>query len=284
MENGVSGKMPERGKCVERTEAIGRVVLVAHGSGVAAYDAVWRERVLGCVREAFPALSFHLAFLNGEVEAWEAFPEDLGVGVRWVVLPLVLADGVVTRVQLPAALAEYERRRGVRVEAEILPLPGGRPELDGIVRRALEACPSEDRGKCGVLVVQHGSGRRPTRVGDEMARRWRGEYPDFGGFYAGYLSQEPGLVEVVSRMKEECVVVVNWFLMCGNHVMEDIPLLLGLSPCCEELFGWHEVEKDGGGRWRVLYTRPVGECPEFLDAVCGVLRDWLAWSGSVEKD
>lgn len=254
------------------------VVLVAHGSGMAAYDALWRERVLKHLGEEFPRVRFHMGVLNGELEAWEAFPKDVRGG--WAVMPLVLSDGVVTRVQLPSALSEYGRRLGCVPDVEMLPLPGVRTELDGAVRRVLEGWRELGGAECGrkgVLVIQHGSMRHPVRSGEAMARRWAEVYPEYGGFYAGYLSQEPGMDAVLAEIPEKEVVVVNWFLNCGNHVMEGIPSLLGLKDvgvCGKDVFGWRNA-----GDKRIFYTTPVGESPEFMKAVTGVVRDWLAGSG-----
>ncbi len=234
------------------------IVLLAHGSGTPSYDADWKHRLVAYLEASFPKLRFHMGFLNNQSFAsGPPFPEE-GDPKTWVVMPLALDEGCLTRIRIPQAIRQYEQVHGKHGAIVVCPVLNLTPEA--AVFRLLELQPGTDRADTGVLIVQHGSSRFPSGRGVALAVRWAQRYPQYGGFYSAWLNQEPTVEKMIHSIPQKRIVVVNWFLFRGRHVMCDIPEALKLPARAEDLFGWHKMP-DGRD---CFYSQPVGESPEFL--------------------
>jgi sirohydrochlorin ferrochelatase len=128
----------------------------------------------------------------------------------------------------------------------------------------------------GVVLVGHGS-RLPQsrRVYEEIARITQ----EKSGLdiRVGYMKHwRPTLAEAIRSFVEEGkkkIVIVPVFLLPGFHVVEDIPVLLGLKEGKSPEFGYEKVKVPEGVE--VLYANSLGADERMADIVLDRIKEVL---------
>jgi sirohydrochlorin ferrochelatase len=128
----------------------------------------------------------------------------------------------------------------------------------------------------GVVLVGHGS-RLPQskRVYEEIARI--AQEKSGLDIRVGYMKHwRPTLAEAIKSFIEEGkkkIVIVPVFLLPGLHVVEDIPVLLGLKEGKSPEFGYEKIRVPEGVE--VLYANSLGADERMADIVLDRIKEVL---------
>lgn len=130
--------------------------------------------------------------------------------------------------------------------------------------------------KTGIVIVGHGSRTKESRgIYEEIARlaEEKSEYK----VHVGYMKHgRPTLIEAVNGCVEEGVkriIIVPLFLLPGLHVMEDIPILLGMKEGETPEFGYDRVKVPEDVE--ILYANHIGADERLADVVMDRVEDVL---------
>ncbi|MDR2698955.1 MAG: hypothetical protein LBB30_04700 [Candidatus Methanoplasma sp.] len=185
-----------------------------------------------------------------------------------VVLPLFIAPGRHTDADIPIKLGipeGYGSRVSSRYGRDVIvhykePF-GDDPGVTDILLRRLKE--TDCSGSTGVLVFAHGS---PLRYNSELVNRTSGRLRDSGvrNVFVGFNEyNEPSIEDSYAEMIGagfDRIIMLPMFLASGAHISEEIPGKLGIPEG-----GRGGTVTKGGRNITVLYTEPLGLCPEIND-------------------
>lgn len=245
------------------SEPLHRIILAAHGSYIAEFDKEWRNTILKRLQELCPGIKTDLAFVMDENGLDDAFSKAKGQTLR--IFPLCLSDGRFYRDILPAKISEALSKLNPEVNACRLQGLNENPGLlAGILqKRATELVPRRQRPQTRLLLVAHGSDNDGDI--DGLLGRISSLTPGFGSYQYVYLKKSPSLQEFMNNADGSNLLVLPFFLTKGNHVLKDIPEILGLSGFGPP-FGTHLVR----GR-TIHYAEPIGTHPDFPEILAGII-------------
>lgn len=196
------------------------LVAVAHGSRDPR-SAATIHALLDVVRAKRPDLDVRAAFLDlsaprlGDVlSAVHGDGHDAAV-----VVPLLLGRAFHARVDVPAAVAEAERRYP-RLQVQVSDVLGPDPRLDAAAwRRLLEAGADPDDPELGVLLAGAGSSHAPAnQLVADVADRWQAQTSWAGAvatFAAAAEPAVPAAIELLRARGARRIAVASWFLAPG---------------------------------------------------------------------
>jgi sirohydrochlorin ferrochelatase len=196
------------------------LVAVAHGSrdprSAAAIHAL-----LDVVRALRPDLDVRVAFLDlSAPRVGDVLSAVHGDGhAAAVVVPLLLGRAYHARVDVPAAVADAQRRYP-RFQVHVSDVLGPDPRLDDAARRRLvEAGAEPDDPELGVVLAGAGSSHAPAnRLVADVAARWQANTSWAGTIAAFAASAEPDVpaaFEVLRARGARRIAVGSWFLAPG---------------------------------------------------------------------
>lgn len=245
------------------SEPLHRIILAAHGSCIAEFDKEWRSNILERLQKLCPDVQADLAFIMDEHGLNDALSRVEGQTLH--ILPLCLSDGRFCRDILPSKIAESLSKLNQDVRTTNLRALNENPDmLAGILqKRAIELIPDHQRSKTRLLLVSHGSDNDGDING--LLNTLSSLAPGFDGYQYAYLKKFPSVQEFINRQDQPDLLVLPFFLTKGNHVMKDIPKILGL-PELESPFGSHSIH----GR-TIHYAEPIGTHPDFPEILAGII-------------
>jgi sirohydrochlorin cobaltochelatase len=143
------------------------------------------------------------------------------------VVPFFMEDGFFTRVAVPDALAQAERRSNQTWL--VCPPVGTHDGLAALIaERVRRHCP--DPAVWSVLLVGHGSTRAPGR---RMAlHRHQARLAATGQFARvrlAFLEEPPLLPDVLAELRGSHTAVIGFFAGEGRHVRDDLPRCMGAA-------------------------------------------------------
>ncbi|QIZ36419.1 sirohydrochlorin chelatase [Saccharopolyspora sp. ASAGF58] len=196
------------------------LVAVAHGSRDPR-SAATIHALMDVVRAMRPDLDVRVAFLDlsaprvGDVLS-AAHGDGHGSAV---VVPLLLGRAFHARVDVPAAVADAERRYP-RFRVHVADVLGPDPRLDEAAwRRLAEAGASAEDPELGVLLAGAGSSHAPAnRLVADVAARWQSR-TSWGGAVATFAAAAepavPAAIEALRARGARRIAVASWFLAPG---------------------------------------------------------------------
>ncbi|SEG92954.1 Sirohydrochlorin ferrochelatase [Saccharopolyspora kobensis] len=196
------------------------LVAVAHGSRDPR-SAATIHALLDVVRAKRPDLDVRVAFLDlsaprlGDVlSAVHGDGHDTAV-----VVPLLLGRAFHARVDVPAAVAEAERRHP-RLQVRVSDVLGPDPRLDAAAwRRLLEAGADPEDPELGVLLAGAGSSHAPAnQLVADVAERWQEKTSWAGAMATFAAAADPAVPAAIERLRARGarrIAVASWFLAPG---------------------------------------------------------------------
>ncbi|MDD3233287.1 MAG: CbiX/SirB N-terminal domain-containing protein [Candidatus Methanomethylophilus sp.] len=178
------------------------------------------------------------------------------------VLPLFIAEGIITKEHLPAKLGLKEHRSGkVSINGREILIRLGRavgadPTVPEVLAERARQCGSD--ANTGVLILGHGSNEPENRsVANTAAAAMIKEFPHVTVCFNEFCppSIEEGLTKLLGEGCEK-ITVLPLFIANGLHLREEIPHKLGLEP--GESTGL--IER-GGKKTMLTYAQPIGADP-----------------------
>ncbi|MBA3893790.1 MAG: uroporphyrinogen-III C-methyltransferase [Gemmatimonadales bacterium] len=243
----------------------GALVLAAHGSRRDPAANALVRRLAQAVRERRLFDEVAVAFHQGE-PGYDTVLDELGSEAVTVV-PVMTSAGHYADVVLPEALARNRRHAGLRLR--LTPTVGSHAGIAPLVaRRVSEHLREYDlrRPETTLLLAGHGT-RRHAASRDatlqlaETLRRRRVA----GDVIAGFLDDEPGLLEALGSAPPGPVIVLPFLIGGGHHAAEDIPRALGLEPGEAPLAG-------RVNRHMIVVDHAVGMLPGIVDVIVDLAR------------
>ncbi|MGW1679566.1 sirohydrochlorin chelatase [Saccharopolyspora sp. NPDC002376] len=196
------------------------LVAVAHGSRDPR-SAATIHALLDVVRALRPDLDVRAAFLDlsaprlGDVlSAVHGDGHDTAV-----VVPLLLGRAFHARVDVPAAVAETQRRYP-RLQVHVTDVLGPDPRLESAAwRRLLETGVDPDDPELGVLLASAGSSHAlANQLVADVAERWQAKTAWAGAvatFAAAAEPAVPAAIELLRARGARRIAVASWFLAPG---------------------------------------------------------------------
>jgi uroporphyrin-III C-methyltransferase len=206
------------------------LVLAAHGSRRDPAANALVRRLAQTVRERRLFQEVAVAFHQGE-PAFDGVLDELQSDAVTVV-PLMTSAGHYTDVVLPEALARNRRFAEVRLRQT--PPVGSHPGIASLVARRVSELLREhglDRAETTLLLGGHGTRRHQASrattllLAETLQRRGVA-----GQVLAGFLDDDPALLEVLGRAHSGAIIVLPFLIGGGAHASEDIPRAIGLEP------------------------------------------------------
>lgn len=243
----------------------GALVLAAHGSRRDPAANALVRRLAQAVRERRLFQEVAVAFHQGE-PAFDRVLDELQSDAVTVV-PLMTSAGHYADVVLPESLARNRRFAEVRLRQT--PPVGSHPGMAPLVARRVSELLREHgltRSGTTLLLAGHGTRRHQAsrdttlRLAETLQRRGVA-----GQVLAGFLDDDPGLLEVLGTTRSGAVVVLPFLIGGGTHASEDIPRAIGLEP------GTVPLVSRTDGRL-VLVDHAVGTLPGIVDLVVDLAR------------
>jgi uroporphyrin-III C-methyltransferase len=243
----------------------GALVLAAHGSRHDPAANALVRRLAQAVRERRLFQEVAVAFHQGE-PAFDRVLDELQSDAVTVV-PLMTSAGHYADVVLPESLARNRRFAEVRLRQT--PPVGSHPGMAPLVARRVSELLREHgltRSGTTLLLAGHGTRRHQAsrdttlRLAETLQRRGVA-----GRVLAGFLDDDPGLLEVLGTTRSGAVVVLPFLIGGGTHASEDIPRAIGLEP------GTVPLVSRTDGRL-VLVDHAVGTLPGIVDLVVDLAR------------
>jgi uroporphyrin-III C-methyltransferase len=241
------------------------LVLAAHGSRRDPAANALVRRLAQAVRERRLFGEVTAAFHQGE-PGFDAVLDELAAEAVTVV-PLMTSAGHYADVVLPEALARNRRYPEVRVRQT--PPLGAHPGIPPLVARRVSELLREhglSRGETTLLLAGHGTRRHPSsrdttlHLAETLRRRGVA-----GSVIAGFLDDDPGLLEALEAAPRGPVLVLPFLIGGGSHAAEDIPLALGLEP------GEIPLVRRTAGRL-IMVDTAVGTLPGIVDLIVDLAR------------
>ncbi|MBB5152972.1 sirohydrochlorin chelatase [Saccharopolyspora phatthalungensis] len=196
------------------------LVAVAHGSRDPR-SAATIHALLDVVRSMRPDLDVRVAFLDlSAPRVGDVLSAVHGDGhSAAVVVPLLLGRAFHARVDVPAAVAEAERRYP-RFRVHVADVLGPDPRLDEAAwRRLAEAGVSPEDRRLGVVLAGAGSSHAPAnRLVAAVAERWQGKTSWTGAVAAFAAAAEPAVPAAIEALRARGArrfAVASWFLAPG---------------------------------------------------------------------
>ncbi|MGP4016398.1 sirohydrochlorin chelatase [Saccharopolyspora sp. 5N708] len=196
------------------------LVAVAHGSRDPR-SAATIHALLDVVRSMRPDLDVRVAFLDlSAPRVGDVLSAVHGAGhPAAVVVPLLLGRAFHARVDVPAAVADAQRRYP-RFQVHICDVLGPDPRLDEAAwRRMAEAGVSADDPDLGVILAGAGSSHAPAnRLVSAVAARWQAKASWAGASAAFAAAAEPGVPAAIEALRARGArrfAVGSWFLAPG---------------------------------------------------------------------
>jgi sirohydrochlorin cobaltochelatase len=230
------------------------LLLAAHGSarcGDAAEAACTQAARLARSRR-FAEVA--VGFLRGSPEL-EAAAAAIAAAPLVHVVPFLMTEGRLARVEIPRRLAALPARARMMLHAPI----GLAPGLPTVVAGCLGDTATDigiEPARATVLLVGHGgpdtrAAARPLR---RVAAHLRSTTP-FAAVELAFLEQPPLLPDAVRRLCGPAL-VVGFFAGDGTHSASDVPRVLAAAPA-------------GAG---IFYTGPIGSHPRIADLILSEIR------------
>ncbi|MER5392848.1 CbiX/SirB N-terminal domain-containing protein, partial [Saccharopolyspora sp. NPDC002686] len=137
-----------------------------------------------------------------------------------VVVPLLLGRAFHARVDVPAAVAETQRRHPL-LQVQVTDVLGPDPRLEAAAwRRLLEAGADPDDPNLGVLVAGAGSSHAPAnQLVANVAERWQAKTAWAGAAATFASAAEPAVPAAIERLRARGarrIAVASWFLAPGR--------------------------------------------------------------------
>jgi sirohydrochlorin ferrochelatase len=196
------------------------LVAVAHGSRDPR-SAATIHALLDVVRAMRPDLDVRVAFLDlSAPRVGDVLSAVHGDGhAAAVVVPLLLGRAFHARVDVPAAVADVERRYP-RFQVHVSDVLGPDPRLDEAVwRRLVEAGAEPDDPELGVVLAGAGSSHAPAnRLVADVAARWQASTSWAGTIAAFAAAAEPDVPTAIEALRARGArrfAVGSWFLAPG---------------------------------------------------------------------
>jgi uroporphyrin-III C-methyltransferase len=243
----------------------GALVLAAHGSRRDPGANALVRRLAQAVRERRLFQEVAVAFHQGE-PAFDGVLDELQADAVTVV-PLMTSAGHYAEVVLPEALARNRRFAEVRLRQT--PPVGSHPGIAPLVARRVSELLREHglgRSETTLLLAGHGTRRHQAsrdttlHLAETLTRRGVA-----GRVLAGFLDDEPGLLEVLGTSRSGAIIVLPFLIGGGPHASEDIPRAIGLEPGEVPLVG----RKDGH---LIVVDDAVGTLPGIVDLIVDLAR------------
>lgn len=236
------------------------VVLVSHGSSLPYAEATFNE-----IKEKFiknTGISTEIGYMKvseptiaGAIENLKNDNPDLE---KVIAIPVFLADGIHTRVDIPILLGldpleedprcpdgNYPEDHYLSIaddvdfdgEIELLRPIGPDAQLLDIINRKVEEALEESKlgsdAKTGILLVSHGSRLNYNKEFISEVHRMFDEKCKYPNTYGFMELSEPNIPTAINTLLEndeiDRLVVVPVFIAPGVHTTSDIPTILGLK-------------------------------------------------------
>ncbi|MFB6265259.1 MAG: CbiX/SirB N-terminal domain-containing protein [Bradymonadaceae bacterium] len=212
---------------------------------------------------------------------WDEEPAAEGALERFradevVVLPFFMSHGYYGGSKIPEVLgldggepgrvSRVAGRRAVYTEAI-----GTHPRIVEVVQSRLLEMIGEDADPADHAVVVFGHGTDEHSESDTSTRavaEWLADRTDWGEVHAGFMDEEPTVVDVLEVVARERVLLLPFFVADGPHVAEDVPRALGAQNGRGDFplrFEDHVID----------YGQPVGTAPEITELLAERAREGI---------
>jgi len=244
------------------------LILAAHGDGD---DSESNERVRLLAREIESGDGFAqvIPAFNKGMPGFDEVLDQVNAN-RVVVVPLMTSDGYFVKEVLPRRLSS-ESKDTREKKVTVTPPLGAAIEIEPMLLRAVNeviCLEAMDIGSTDVLVVGHGTMRntQSSRRTNEIAKALVAASP-IRSVSTAFLDEPPSIKEVLSRRADGDLVVIPFLFGGGGHVLEDIPLALGMAPLKA---GYSDAIVFRRGEYKTVLLPPLGWMPGIKDVVHSV--------------